>query len=108
MTHQMPEENELPEEWESAVALPITEVLDLHTFSPKEIESLLSEYFLECRKIGIQRVRVIHGKGTGAMRERVHRFCERSIRDKTGVIEFLHPAPAHEGSWGATWVLLQE
>ncbi len=44
---------------------PISPELDLHTFRPDEISSLIPEYFAECRKRCILRVRIIHGKGSG-------------------------------------------
>ena len=51
------------------VRIPIEDWIDLHTFSPKEIPSLLEEYLLECRKKGFKEVRIIHGKGTGRLRQ---------------------------------------
>ena len=52
------------------VVIPITGELDLHTFRPAEIASLLEDYFAECRRRGLRRVRVIHGKGMGTLRAR--------------------------------------
>lgn len=83
-------------------AIPITGELDLHTFRPSELGELLPEYFSECRKRGIHEVRVIHGKGTGALREGVHRLLERLPE----VEHWQYPAGAASGSWGATWVRL--
>lgn len=77
--------------------------LDLHTFRPNEIGSLLPEYFAECRKRGILRVRLIHGKGSGALRTGVHALLARLPE----VGQVIWPADAHEGSWGATWVVLK-
>ncbi len=85
------------------VEIPIGGELDLHTFRPSEIGELLPEYFRECRKQGILDVRVIHGKGTGTLREGVHRLLER-LPEVEG---FQHPAGAGSGSWGATWVRLR-
>jgi DNA-nicking Smr family endonuclease len=87
---------------EDAVPHPITDELDLHTFQPREIGSLLPEYFAECTKRGIWRVRIIHGKGTGALRESVHTILRRLPQ----VVEFKL-ADATSGSWGATWVSLR-
>ena len=84
-----------------SVPLPITGELDLHTFRPGEITRLLDDYFAECRKHGIRRVRVIHGKGTGTLRELVHRH----LRVSPGVASFAL-GDETSGSWGATWVNL--
>jgi len=59
------------------VEIPIDGVLDLHMFHPREVKSLVPDYLLECQQRGILEVRVIHGKGTGALRERVHALLER-------------------------------
>jgi len=85
------------------IKIPITDQLDLHTFRPSEIGELLPEYFHECRNSGILRVRVIHGKGTGALREGVHRLLEKI----PAVDSFQYPADIQSGSWGATWVFLK-
>ena len=84
------------------VEIPITGELDLHTFRAHEISSLLPDYFSECRKRGILTVRVIHGKGTGALREGVHRLLDRMPE----VASWTWPAGEQSGGWGATWVYL--
>ncbi len=83
------------------VELPITGELDLHTFQPSEVTQLLDDYFAECRRRGIIRVRVVHGKGTGALRETVHAHLRRSA----GVGNFAL-GDENSGGWGATWVFL--
>lgn len=85
------------------VVLEITGELDLHTFRPEEIGDLLRDYLSECRKAGLRRVRVIHGKGTGALRTGAHRRLE-TLPEVEG-IEW--PASAETGGWGATWVRLR-
>jgi len=44
------------------VELPIEDVLDLHTFRPKDVPDLLYDYFSACVEAGIFSVRIIHGK----------------------------------------------
>lgn len=46
--------------------------------SADEIGALLPEYFAECVKRNIFSVRVIHGKGTGTLREGVQRLLEKT------------------------------
>ena len=76
--------------------------IDLHTFRPSEIGELLPEYFRACREQGILAVRVIHGKGSGTLREGVHRLLGRLPE-----VESFQLAGAGSGSWGATWVYLK-
>lgn len=83
---------------------PITPELDLHTFRPSDVASLLPEYFVECQARNILTVRVIHGKGTGALREQVHRRLD-TLPDL--VASWVWPASAQSGGWGATWVYLR-
>lgn len=85
------------------VVVPITDVLDLHTFRPKEIPSLLDEYFLACREKGIFRVRVIHGKGKGILKKRVWH-----ILGDHPLVQSFAEAPADTGGWGAVVVNLKK
>ena len=84
------------------VVIPITGELDLHTFRPAEIASLLEDYFAECRRRGLRRVRVIHGKGTGTLRATV----EARLRASPAVASF-GPGDETSGGWGATMVTLK-
>ncbi len=84
------------------VILPITGELDLHAFRPAEVTHLLSDYFAECRKRGILRVRVVHGKGTGTLRATVQAHLRRS----PDVIAFTQGNET-SGGWGATLVTLK-
>ncbi len=81
---------------------PITDTLDLHTFNPRDVKELIPEYLIECRKQGILEVRIIHGKGTGALRETVHAILSKN----PNVIEYrLATDSSH---WGATIVTLRK
>jgi DNA-nicking Smr family endonuclease len=82
---------------------PITAELDLHTFQPRELGSLIPEYFRECRQRGLLRVRLIHGKGGGTLRTGLHHLLQRLPE----VQEMIWPADASSGTWGATWVILR-
>jgi DNA-nicking Smr family endonuclease len=87
---------------DDAVEIPIDGTLDLHTFSPREVRELLPAYMEECRARGIYEIRVIHGKGTGALRETVH-----SILRKMPGIDSFALAGESGGNWGATMVQLE-
>ncbi len=84
------------------VQIPIEDWIDLHTFSPREIPSLLKEYLLECQKKGFREVRIIHGKGKGVQMNIVHSFLRKSP-----LVESFRLAPPEAGSWGATLVFLK-
>jgi len=85
------------------IKIPIEDWIDLHTFSPKEISSLLEEYLLECKKKGFREVRIIHGKGKGVQMNVVHSFLKKSP-----LVESFRSAPPETGSWGATIAYLKK
>ncbi|WP_269523958.1 Smr/MutS family protein [Coraliomargarita parva] len=77
--------------------------LDLHTFRPSDLGELIPDYIGLCLEQGITRIRIVHGKGTGTLRETVHVLLRRDAR----VREF-HLAGPGEGSWGATIAWLRD
>lgn len=84
------------------VKIPIEGVLDLHTFSPKDVKDLVPEYIEECLRRGIMEVRIIHGKGTGTLKRIVHGL----IKKNPHVASFEDADPI-AGGWGATLVRLR-
>ena len=87
---------------EAPVPLPITGELDLHTFQPSDLGELIPAYLAECAAHGLREVRIIHGKGTGALRTTVHALLQRSA-----LVESFRLGDEHTGSWGATLVILR-
>jgi dsDNA-specific endonuclease/ATPase MutS2 len=69
---------------------------------PEDAVEILPEYIAACRRKGIFEIRVIHGKGTGALRETVHSL----LRRLPGIASFRN-AGEDEGGWGATLVALE-
>jgi DNA-nicking Smr family endonuclease len=96
-----PEDDAAPGE-SDPVELPIDGVLDLHTFHPREVKDLVPEYLRACRERGILEVRVIHGKGTGALRRTVH-----AVLSRLPEVDSYRLADETAGSWGATLVVLK-
>ena len=84
------------------VRIPINGVLDLHTFRPAEVGRLVPDYLRECRAAGILQVRIIHGKGTGTLRETVHALLRRDP-----AVRGFALADESGGGWGATVVELR-
>jgi DNA-nicking Smr family endonuclease len=81
--------------------LAVTDELDLHTFAPRECADLVAEYLRAAQAAGLARVRIIHGKGTGALRRLVHAVLERHP-----AVTGYRLADERAGSWGATLVEL--
>lgn len=83
------------------VPLPIDGVLDLHTFRPSDVGELVPEWLAACAEAGLTELRIVHGKGTGALRRSVHALLAREPR----VLSF-RLAGEDGGGWGATLVTL--
>ncbi|MBW2040212.1 MAG: Smr/MutS family protein [Deltaproteobacteria bacterium] len=84
------------------IEVPIDGTLDLHTFQPREVKELVPDYLAACRERGILKVRIIHGKGTGAMLRTVH-----SILGQMSEVASFRLAGEDAGGWGATIVVLR-
>ena len=74
--------------------LPIENTLDLHTFAPSDISSVVSEYVTEANYLGFQEVRIIHGRGTGFQRRMVHNV----LQNHHLVLEFWDAPESHLGA----------
>ena len=57
--------------------IPIEDSLDLHTFSPRDITSVVEEYITAAHAAGLREVRLIHGRGRGVQRGIVQQALER-------------------------------
>ena len=83
------------------VPLPIEDFIDLHPFRPRDIPDVVVSYLEAARDHGFTEVRLIHGKGTGFQRQRVHQ-----VLDTLPFVTEYADAPASRGHWGATLVRL--
>ncbi|MEC8613823.1 MAG: Smr/MutS family protein [Verrucomicrobiota bacterium] len=90
-----------PENFEEPIEFQISDELDLHTFRPSELSELIPDYIGLCVQKDIFRIRIIHGKGIGTLRETVHALLKKDSR----VLRF-ELAGQEEGGWGATIALL--
>ena len=82
--------------------LPITDVFDLHTVPPRDVEGVVEAYLEAAWEKGLTHLRIIHGKGIGVQRETVRRVLER-----TKFVASFQTAPEGAGGWGATLVTLR-
>ena|SRR6185436_6240911 len=84
--------------FDQIVELPITDVLDLHSFRPPEVPDVVRDYLDAAYDKGLRELRIIHGKGIGVQRQTVRTLLDRDPR-----VEAYGDAE----SWGATWVRLR-
>ncbi len=83
----------------SVVATELTDELDLHTFRPAECADVVEEYVRAAHEVGMTSVRIIHGKGRGALRRTTHAVLARHP-----AVRAFRLADERSGSWGATLV----
>lgn len=82
-------------------AVPIEDELDLHPFAPRDVPSVVDAYLEAAHARGLREVRLVHGRGIGVQRARVHQV----LRAHPLVIEHHDDPRAH---LGATLVLLRD
>jgi len=81
--------------------IPIERSLDLHTFQPRDIKSVVEEYVNVAHEAGLREVRLIHGRGRG-----VQRGIVQSVLEKHPLVESFDDAP--ESHLGATIAILRD
>lgn len=97
-----PDDDDEPHVDEEVVEVPITDALDLHTFSPRDVKALVADYLELAVEKGFAEVRIIHGKGVGTIRTIVHKVLE-----KHPLVASFTLAGGERGGWGATMVRLK-
>lgn len=78
--------------------IPPGDTLDLHTFKPNEARELIEEFIWSCEQASIRRGTIIHGKGTGSLRELTYSILKRNPKIKV----FYLGESTNEGNWGKT------
>ena len=77
--------------------------LDLHRLTVDEAIPRLDEFLHTAFRSGYYRVWVIHGKGSGILKQEVGRFLA-----KHSLVKSYHPADSQRGGSGATQVELSD
>jgi DNA mismatch repair protein MutS2 len=81
---------------------PVNLELDLRGYRAAEVEAMLDAYLEEAYRAGMPFVRIIHGKGTGALRKVV-----RDVLAAHPTVASQETAPPNQGGDGATVALLR-
>ncbi|HET7341640.1 MAG TPA: Smr/MutS family protein [Methylomirabilota bacterium] len=84
------------------VELPIEDSLDLHSFRPADVRSVVHEYLLAAHARGLTEVRLIHGRGIG-----VQRASLQALLATHPLVAAYADAPEDRGGRGATLVRLR-
>ena len=84
------------------IRIPITDVFDLHSIPPRDVQEVVEEYLREAHRLGFKALRIIHGRGIGVQREMV-----RSVLARAEFVADFRDAPGEAGGWGATIVTLR-
>ena len=74
--------------------VPIDDQIDLHTFAPRDVASVVEEYINAAHEAGLREVRVIHGRGKGIQRGIVQQVLEQHPL----VVEFWDALETHLGA----------
>lgn len=74
--------------------VPIEPELDLHTFAPRDIPSVVEEYVNAAHAAGLREIRLVHGRGRGVQRAIVQQTLDRHPL----VVEFWDDATSHLGA----------
>jgi DNA mismatch repair protein MutS2 len=83
--------------------VPINEEIDLHRLTVDEALPKLDDFLHAAFRAGLYRVWVVHGKGSGILRQEVRRYLS-----KHPLVRFYGPADRYHGDTGATQVELSE
>ena len=88
---------DVPEDPDEPITIPITDVFDLHSVPPRDVQGVVEAYLEEAHKLGLRAIRIIHGRGIGVQREMV-----RAVLARASFVVSYGDAPAEAGGWGAT------
>jgi DNA-nicking Smr family endonuclease len=87
---------------DAPVEIPVEDALDLHSFRPADVRSVVEEYLQAAHARGFTEVRLIHGRGIG-----VQRAVVQSLLASHPLVVGYADAPEDRGGRGATLVRLR-
>jgi dsDNA-specific endonuclease/ATPase MutS2 len=96
-------EDDLENPFPDVVEIEITDSIDLHSFSPKDVRAVVEAYLDEARTKGFRFVRIVHGKGIGVQREIV-----RSLLKEKDFVKSFKSGDEFSGGSGATIVTFKD
>jgi DNA-nicking Smr family endonuclease len=76
------------------IELPLEDSIDLHTFHPRDVVSVVDEYLRAAHAAGLPLVRLIHGRGKGVQRAAIQRL----LAQHELVARFWDAAESHLGA----------
>ena len=79
---------------DDAFRVPIEDAIDLHSFAPRDIASVVEDYLEAARDAGLTEVRLIHGRGKGVQRADI----QRRLRGHPLVEQFWDAPESHLGA----------
>jgi DNA-nicking Smr family endonuclease len=74
--------------------IPIEDSIDLHTFAPRDVASVVEEYVTAAHEAGLREVRFIHGRGKGVQRG----IVQNTLEHLPLVVEFWDAPETHLGA----------
>ncbi|MFN7982578.1 MAG: Smr/MutS family protein [Vicinamibacterales bacterium] len=79
---------------DDAVVVPVGAELDLHSFRPQDVASVVDEYVRTAAQAGFTRVRLVHGRGRGVQRG----ITQAALERHTCVVAFWDDPDTHLGA----------
>lgn len=79
---------------DTPIPIPIETEIDLHAFSPSDIRSVVDEYVRAAADAGLERIRLVHGRGRGVQRA----IVQSALDAHPLVVEFWDDPASHLGA----------
>ena len=82
--------------------------LDLHGIRAADVESIVGRFLRQAHSRGLEKLLLIHGKGTHSTGEPVLRRAVVRVLEKSPIAGEYGEAPRNLGGGGALWVILRQ